>query len=1226
VARLTALQADDDSDSEPAGGARGGRRGGGARGGRRGGGAGGGRDAPAARQLPQRRSGRAAAARDDSGSDGDAADDEDEPVDLVSSEQDKTVDSDDDAFMDNAPRGGAAGGSNRRPGRAAAAAAAAPAPAPAAGRRATRGAAAPPPPPHADSPSPSRSPSPPPAARRGSKRAAPPPAADTTPAATPTAAAKPAPKRARKGGPMATHAGDTEHTFDNVDATLWDSPPVTPPSPLPSALNVLELFAGCGGFHLEGGVSFGAGAGVGPLSMKTLVAVEIEDDPARTYKHNHASVNVLQMGVGRFLGTARRLLALKNGTLPPPPSDAAACSPGAAAAGKLVVSDMRVDVGAATRVGADGGINKRTTARQDKDSMTLEAARGERPLSWLVFRVHRERSGAEVSWERDADTPEMRAACHAYLNDTRATGPGAFGPHKFPLPGDIQVVTGGPPCQGWSGYNTTRITAEDLQTLMTHKENRLLGRFLEVVWFYQPLFVVMEEVPDVARKPEVMTWMGMVLDKKGYSMTWDKKVTTGLYGCPQTRDRLIVIAAMKALSMPERPRPITARHDRSSSDVQWAYDESDAAYPITMRCATDGSVAKATAARRIAADAQLAKIEAQLAAAAAGGASGSAPPPAPRELSDAERVAAERKAAIAARGEAKKAATAAKKTDAAGDASLLRALVLGDSLSCDLPLEPARLTGGDSQRTAAECVRHQYVTAPPTPYIAYLCRDMPTSAAVENHSIFLLGLSDEIRVAAVPFRDEACWRDMMGPSGTMHAPQMVELTREQFEKAKLGDRWRNAIPDFMLAGGKPSGREYAPGELPALAHGYTLAPNRFPMCPYWCTTMKRGKDRACYGRLSPTEPHDTVHSYSKPHWHVSLTPFAPRCLSVRDKARVQGFPDSFVFRGNIQAQYKQIANAVSPQLAKAIGRQLLLACARSLAAAAGGAVALSFAGTAAAPPPAPLFTRPLQNFAEFLESFDEASLPKLARLKPTPLPSVTLSPCTYEEMLVAYNTQARFDHSTRYKTLAPFEVLDMVEDQHCWKVDELVGIRRAADGSVQVAGRYPGFPFPEWTDVKLHADVKLNAKTWAMEVFMFRYGVRAREVHSGARPHFCLPGVDPAADAPPNATLDAARARNLEMLARYKEEVAKGWVHASAPRAKAKAGGRGGRGKKKAALDSDDSDPDIDPEEAEAAAAAGEDLDGGGDEEEEEEGGGAGGASGSGGAGGSEGAADEMED
>jgi hypothetical protein len=32
---------------------------------------------------------------------------------------------------------------------------------------------------------------------------------------------------------------------------------------------------------------------------------------------------------------------------------------------------------------------------------------------------------------------------------------------------------------------------------MKHKENRLLARFMEIIWVFKPLYVIMEEVPDV---------------------------------------------------------------------------------------------------------------------------------------------------------------------------------------------------------------------------------------------------------------------------------------------------------------------------------------------------------------------------------------------------------------------------------------------------------------------------------------------------------------------------------------------------------------------------------------------------------------------------------------------------------------------------------------------------------------------------------------------------------
>eukprot|EP00959_Pyramimonas_sp_CCMP1952_P117401 2454191-Pyramimonas_sp.AAC.1 len=90
---------------------------------------------------------------------------------------------------------------------------------------------------------------------------------------------------------------------------------------MPTVLNVLEsllsattlqVFAGCGGMHMSGTGSFGNTT----AGMKTLAAVEIEEVPAATYAHNFPHVNVINMGITRFLATARRLIALKVSTHP----------------------------------------------------------------------------------------------------------------------------------------------------------------------------------------------------------------------------------------------------------------------------------------------------------------------------------------------------------------------------------------------------------------------------------------------------------------------------------------------------------------------------------------------------------------------------------------------------------------------------------------------------------------------------------------------------------------------------------------------------------------------------------------------------------------------------------------------------------------------------------------------------------------------------------------------
>lgn len=48
-----------------------------------------------------------------------------------------------------------------------------------------------------------------------------------------------------------------------------------------------------------------------------------------------------------------------------------------------------------------------------------------------------------------------------------------------------------------------------------------------------------------------------------------------------------------------------------------------------------------------------------------------------------------------------------------------------------------------------------------------------------------------------------------------------------------------------------------------------------------------------------------------------------RAISIREAARLQSFPDSFVFVGSKDRQYQQIGNAVPPLFATAIAKAVL---------------------------------------------------------------------------------------------------------------------------------------------------------------------------------------------------------------------------------------------------------------------------------------------------------------
>ena len=51
-------------------------------------------------------------------------------------------------------------------------------------------------------------------------------------------------------------------------------------------------------------------------------------------------------------------------------------------------------------------------------------------------------------------------------------------------------------------------------------------------------------------------------------------------------------------------------------------------------------------------------------------------------------------------------------------------------------------------------------------------------------------------------------------------------------------------------------------------------------------------------------------------------PTALRPLSIKEYARIQGFPDNWEFAGSIASQYRQIGNAVPIPLGSAIGKLL----------------------------------------------------------------------------------------------------------------------------------------------------------------------------------------------------------------------------------------------------------------------------------------------------------------
>lgn len=102
-------------------------------------------------------------------------------------------------------------------------------------------------------------------------------------------------------------------------------------------------------------------------------------------------------------------------------------------------------------------------------------------------------------------------------------------------PGDLELLAGCPPCQGFSSIRTLR------RGSVSDERNDLVFRFLDFVVALQPRAIMLENVPGLA-DDDRMTEIVATLEREGYTVRY-RILDAAEYGVPQRRRRLILLAS-----------------------------------------------------------------------------------------------------------------------------------------------------------------------------------------------------------------------------------------------------------------------------------------------------------------------------------------------------------------------------------------------------------------------------------------------------------------------------------------------------------------------------------------------------------------------------------------------------------------------------------------------------------------------------------------------------------